>query len=245
VAAGTVGGVVLLQTVPSGSLTVRLFLVAASSAAGAALVTARPHTAAGGVRRLGVAAAHSGFAVVMIAAAGSSLGTDTSVLVRIGEAAEVDGETVRLVSLDSGRRDGFDYVRADVRLGRGDDASRFRPELRAYEEQRTPTAEASFRGGLLDETVVVMSALDADARGARFEVLRRPLLPAVWWGALLMLAGGVAAGVGAPRSGRRTAPGAARWRSATAARRSAGAIDADAMSTTRRASRRDRAPAPP
>lgn len=243
--AGAVAGVLLIQALPNGSLTVQLFLVAAASAAGAALATGRPRARLSGVRRLGVGAAHAGFAVVMVAAAGSSLGRDTSVFVRLGEVAEVDGETVRLVALDSGERAGHEYVRADVRVGRGPDAPRFRPELRAYDEQRTPTAEASFRGGLLDETVVVMSALDSDARGARFEVLRRPLLPAVWWGALLMLAGGVAAAAAAPRARRRTAPGATRWRSATAARRSAAAIGVDATSTNPHANRPHRAPAPP
>ena len=227
VSVATVAHLVTVQ--PGQSRWLMSALVAVAGAGiGAALAGA---TAPASARSVGVGLAHAGFATVLLAAAGSATGTDTTLTLRVGQRETVRGETVELVDLTTARTERYESVRADVLVGDGS-PDRFRPELRAYEDQQLPTAEAAFAHDVFADTIVVMTSIGDGVDQATLTVRRRPLLPLVWWGAAIMLGGGSLAGVAARRTGRRTARDAARCRAATPTPPTTAADDGASTSTS-------------
>lgn len=150
-------------------------------------------------RTLGVAVAHCGFAIVLLGAVASSGGGDDTVRVDVGATVELvsavgnAGTELTLVDLEPGRADRYELVRGLVEIADGGgDPVRYSPELRAYEQQRIPTAEAVIDGALSGDTIVVLESVGADLGSATFTVRTRPLLPWVWVGAALVILGGLA-----------------------------------------------------
>ena len=156
--------------------------------------------------------AHIGLAMVLIGAAGSSLGDDFEGSMRPGDEVEVAGETVRLESISTGEGDRFIFVRAvfDVQGAIAE------PEIRAYEDQSLPVAEPALVTDPLGDVVVAISTVTADASEVAVSVFVRPMVWWVWAGALVVAVAGL---VALSSTG---AAGAARHRGARAGLRSGG-----------------------
>jgi cytochrome c-type biogenesis protein CcmF len=156
------------------------------------------------VARLGPHVAHLGFAVLLLGIAGSTAAESATVLLATGQTATVAGVDVRNDGVRVDDPDGDEpkvVVALDVR--RGGSSRRLEPAITGYRllgQRLAETALWSEPGG--DVQVALRDARD-DGR-VLVEVHTRPLAPLVWWGGLLLVAGGVLAATGS-RSTRRPA----------------------------------------
>lgn len=221
---------------------VSAIVVAAAGAAigGSALHGGIRTPPAARMRRVGVALAHGGFAIVILGAVTSSGGTDDTVHLAVGESVELDSSAsddalrLSLVELSTGRSGRFEYVRGVVDLDSGDGSARYEPELRAYERQPIPTAEAVIRGAASGDTIVVLESVSPDLDAATFTVRTRPLLAWVWLGAATAIVGGVIVALAGRRRASAAVPDAVPDRSGTATLQRSATPSADPAATHRR-----------
>ncbi len=151
--------------------------------------------------------AHIGMALVLVGAAGSSLGEDFVAAMGPGETAELDRYTIEVESIDTGEADRFIFVIADIVFTRGGaDVFRLTPEIRAYEDQALPVPEPALHSTPLEDVVVAISRVTEDASVVEVSVFVRPLVLWVWAGAVLIALAGLVAlvstGAGAARRRR-------------------------------------------
>lgn len=181
--------------------------VALISVAGSALalllygVVTRPPRGRFAVAHVG----HLGMALLLVAIAGTSFGSEFSGPISVGDVVEVADHRVELRSIETGEGDRYIFVRSVFDV----DGAEITPEIRAYEEQATPVSEPVLRWGLRDDVVVATSLLFPDEETVAVSVFVRPLATWVWVGALLIgiaglvaLFGPTAAGEGRRRSAR-------------------------------------------
>jgi cytochrome c-type biogenesis protein CcmF len=151
--------------------------------------------------------AHLGMALVLVGAAGSSLGEDFSAPMAPGERVQLAHHEVELESIDTGESDRYIFVAADVTVSRdGGSGVTMSPQIRAYEEQALPVPEPALHSTLWEDVVVAISRVSEDALVVEVSVFVRPLVTLVWVGAILISLGGVlalaATGAGAARRRR-------------------------------------------
>ena len=186
--------VLIVGLVASQGTVLAAVLVGSASVAGLFLlrdlIVRRP------MRRLAPYLAHLGLATVVLASAGSAFGSDFSGSMSSGDVVEVGPKTVRLLGIETGEADRYQYVRARFEIGLEDVAE---PEIRAYEEQATPVAEPVLLSSPLSDTIVAISRVTQDLESVDVTVFVKPLVWWVWWGALLVAIAGVVALAG--RSG--------------------------------------------
>jgi cytochrome c-type biogenesis protein CcmF len=135
--------------------------------------------------------AHLGLVVLALGVAGSTTATATTAPFRAGDSQDIAGYTVTLedttvVELDTGPG-----VHATFAVHRGDDrVATLGPELNAYPERGTVVAETALRSTLLDDVQVAIQNV-SESGTVLAVVAVRPLVMWVWWGAVLVAAGGL------------------------------------------------------
>jgi len=140
----------------------------------------------------GMTLAHAGIAVAMAGMIGSSVWKSEVVTnLRPGESIEVAGYSLLFEGV--GRLKGPNYTadRARFTVTRdGDEVAVMFPEKRVYDVRAMPTTEAAIRTTFLADLYAVIG--DADGQGGwTVRVYHEPLVPWIWLGCLLMVAGGL------------------------------------------------------
>lgn len=144
-------------------------------------------------RASGAALAHLGVLLLIAGVAGSTLVTATTVVLREGESVAVAGTTVRhdgviVEEVVGGRR-----VGVRVALLRGDrEVAVLRPAQTVFDDLGLMRSDPALRSTPVEDVQVVLRRLDGDG-SALLDVGVRPLVTWVWWGALVLAAGGALA----------------------------------------------------
>jgi cytochrome c-type biogenesis protein CcmF len=164
----------------------------------------------------GMTLAHAGLAVAITGITASAAWQGEVVRVMTpGEVAQLAGYAYRLDGVETLRGPNYtsDTARFTV-LRDGREIARLAPEKRRYDVQRRETTEAAIHTtGLADLYVVIGDP--AAGGGWTVRIFHEPLVPWIWAGALLMVAGGAVSlsdrrlRVGAPARRRKTAPATA------------------------------------
>jgi len=157
--------------------------------------------------------AHVGFAVLLMGVAGTTTARTATATLAPGESTRVGGYEVRNDGAVVVAPGGFDgavgTVRANLTVTRGGSVvAHLHPEVEVYRDRATAVAVGSLRSTPLDDVQVLLHNAD-DAGRALIVVHVTPLMVWVWWGGLLMAAGGAWA-MAAPRLSGRTRGNAVR-----------------------------------
>jgi cytochrome c-type biogenesis protein CcmF len=164
----------------------------------------------------GMTLAHAGLAVAIAGMTASAAWQGEVVRVmKPGEVAELGGYSYRLEGVETLRGPNYTSETATFTVQRdGRDIARLTPEKRRYDVQRRETTEAAIHTTGLADLYAVIG--DPDGRGGwTVRLYHEPLVPWIWAGALLMVAGGAVSlsdrrlRVGAPARRRKAAPAAA------------------------------------
>jgi len=164
----------------------------------------------------GMTLAHSGLAVAIAGMTASAAWQGEVVRVmKPGEVAELGGYSYRLEGVETLRGPNYTSETATFAVQRdGRAVARLTPEKRRYDVQRRETTEAAIHTTGLADLYAVIG--DPDGRGGwTVRLYHEPLVPWIWAGALLMVAGGAVSlsdrrlRVGAPSRRRKAAPAAA------------------------------------
>jgi len=210
---GAVLGMALAGWVAAGVLTefaerVRLFRVPLAESARRALGLPRAAWA--------MSIAHLGVAVLVVGTVGAgNWQSEREQAMRPGDSVALSGYEFRLQGV--GDVPGPNYIarRGEVQVLRdGAEVALLLPERRHYPVQDTWTTEAAIHTTWLSDLYVVVGE-DAPGGGTAIRIHHNPLVPWIWIGALVMVAGGAVSltdrrhRVGAPSRRRRAAPAAA------------------------------------
>jgi cytochrome c-type biogenesis protein CcmF len=136
---------------------------------------------------LGAHVAHAGMGLLLVGIGGTTTGETTTVALAPGESVEVAGRTVTHhgVSVAGGPVDASDAVVADVDV----DGRRLSPSIVAFPERNVLQPETSLISGPFADVQVALRDARDDGT-ALLEVGVRPLQVLVWWGGLVLVAGG-------------------------------------------------------
>ena len=156
--------------------------------------------------------AHLGVAVLVAGTVGAgNWQSEREQVMRPGESVALAGYDFQLESI--GDVPGPNYIarRGEVSVTRdGEEVALLLPERRHYPVQDTWTTEAAIHTTWLSDLYVVVGE-DAPGGGTAIRIHHNPLVPWIWIGALVMVAGGAVSltdrrhRVGAPARRRRTA----------------------------------------
>ena len=151
------------------------------------------------------AVAHAGLVVLLIGVLGSTQGTEQAAVLRTGESVRVGGYTLTHegVTVEVGERRREVRVRLAV-LRSGRRVATLRPGLDSYEGAPAALPETALRSTAREDLLVTVRRIEPDGE-AVVDVFVRPLVAWVWWGGLLLAAGGISAfyGPGSPPRPRR------------------------------------------
>jgi cytochrome c-type biogenesis protein CcmF len=149
---------------------------------------------AGNRRRYGGYTAHLGLVVLLAAATVSgAFATTAQGTVGPGETLRVGAYDVRYDGARRYRGPGLRLTEAAVTVRRGDTVLPvLRPRHVVHEERDEVTADVAIRSTWRDDLYIVLMGISTDGR-ATFRISVNPMLPWLWLGALLMLAGGITA----------------------------------------------------
>jgi cytochrome c-type biogenesis protein CcmF len=136
--------------------------------------------------------AHAGLAIVMAGMIGSSVWKSEVVTsLRPGETVEIAGYSLLFEGV--GKLDGPNYRAERGRFTVTRDGAAIAlmfPEKRIYQVKAMPTTEAAIRTTLFADLYVVIG--DADGQGGwTVRVYHEPLVPWIWLGCFVMVAGGL------------------------------------------------------
>jgi cytochrome c-type biogenesis protein CcmF len=160
----------------------------------------------------GMTLAHAGLAVVIAGITASAAWQGEVVrIMKPGDIAELGGYAYRLEGVRRLRGPNYTSDTASFTvLQDGREVALLMPEKRIYDVQRRETTEAAIRTTALADLYVVIG--DADGRGGwTVRIYHEPLVPWIWAGAFIMVAGGAVSlsdrrlRVGAPTRRRKTA----------------------------------------
>lgn len=178
--------------------------LALAAGSGALLVTDTAHRLRSGAparskrRALGAALAHLGALLLLAGVAGSTLVSETTVLLAEGDAATVAGTTFRndgvvVEEVEDRRRVGVRLsVLRDDRV-----VARLQPAQTVFPALGQVRSDPDLRSTPIEDAQVVLRRLDADGT-ALLDIAVRPLVVWVWWGALVLAAGGALVLTGGP-----------------------------------------------
>jgi cytochrome c-type biogenesis protein CcmF len=164
----------------------------------------------------GMTLAHLGLAVAIAGITASAAWKGEVVrIMQPGDVAELGGYGYRLDGVETLRGPNYSSDTATFTLLRdGREVALMTPERRLYDVQRRQTTEAAIRTTGMADLYAVIG--DPDGRGGwTVRIYHEPLVPWIWAGALLMVAGGAVSlsdrrlRVGAPPPHPETAPAAA------------------------------------
>ncbi len=141
----------------------------------------------------GMSLAHIGLAVVLIGISGSlAWQSETLLVMRPGQTAQIAGYDVHLVGVDDNLR-GPNYTtsRALFLASRnGDFVAAMRPERRVYDNPPEPKSTVAIHTNFFSDLYVVLG--EADGKGGHVvHLLHNPLVPWLFLGALVMVLGGL------------------------------------------------------
>ncbi|MGH9116567.1 MAG: cytochrome c-type biogenesis CcmF C-terminal domain-containing protein, partial [Acidimicrobiales bacterium] len=138
---------------------------------------------------------HLGLAVFLVGVAGSSTGGSVTATVGAGERVSVAGYQVGNdgARVTTGPDEAIQRVAAPVTVERrGEVVARLTPEIRVDRATGDQLAETAVWSSLLTDVQVALRDAGDDGQ-ALLQVHVRPLVAWVWWGGLLMVAGGAGA----------------------------------------------------
>jgi cytochrome c-type biogenesis protein CcmF len=140
----------------------------------------------------GMTLAHAGMAIVMAGMIGSSVWKSEVVTnLKPGESVEIAGYTLLFGGV--GKLQGPNYAaeRARFEVTRdGEEIAILTPEKRVYQVRAMPTTEAAIRTTFFSDLYAVLGDSDG-AGGWTVRVYHEPLVPWIWIGCLVMVAGGL------------------------------------------------------
>ena len=160
----------------------------------------------------GMTLAHAGLAVAIAGITASAAWQGEVVrIMKPGDIAELGGYSYRLEGVETHRGPNYTSDTASFTVLRdGREVTVLTPEKRIYDVQRRQTTEAAIHSTGLADLYAVIG--DADGRGGwTVRIYHEPLVPWIWAGALIMVAGGAVSlsdrrlRVGAPTRRRKTA----------------------------------------
>ena len=139
----------------------------------------------------GMTLAHAGMAVAIAGMIASSAWKAEDIRVmRPGERLTLAGYEYLLETVESGRGPNYTRETASFAVSRGgQELARLYPEKRFYPVQRMPTTEAAIHTTAFADLYAVIG--DADGTGGwTVRIYHEPLVPWIWLGCFLMMAGG-------------------------------------------------------
>jgi cytochrome c-type biogenesis protein CcmF len=140
----------------------------------------------------GMTLAHTGLAIAVIGMTGAASWKSEEVKVlQPGQSLTLQGYEFRLESVGAMRAENYlaDQAHFIVTQG-GEFVADLYPERRQYLVQPMPTTEAAIRSSFLADLYAVIGEPDAKG-GWIVRVYHEPLVPWIWFGALVMVAGGL------------------------------------------------------
>jgi cytochrome c-type biogenesis protein CcmF len=141
----------------------------------------------------GMTLAHIGVAIVLIGITGSLAWQSESLLVmRPGDSATIAGTTLRFISVDENARGpNYSATRALFLAEKGGrTVAVMRPERRLYDNPPEPKANVAIHTNLVSDLYVVLGEADAQG-GYVVHLFHNPLVPWIFFGALVMVFGGL------------------------------------------------------
>jgi cytochrome c-type biogenesis protein CcmF len=136
--------------------------------------------------------AHAGLAIAIIGMTGSSAWkTEQIQVMRPGQDLQLQGYVFHLDTVGAARGENYLADRAHFVVTKdGDFVADLYPERRQYFVQPMPTTEAAIRSGFLADLYAVIGEPDPSG-GWTVRVYHEPLVPWIWFGALVMVLGGL------------------------------------------------------
>lgn len=172
-----------------------LFALATAAAGGGALAGVGVGLTRGGsARPLGSHLAHLGVAVFLLGVAGSTTGATETVSLGVGQSTWVQGQTVTNRGAVVVGRPAADTRAVEAAIVV--DGRVLRPRLVVHTTRNRVLAESALRSRWHEDVQVMLRDARDDGRVV-VQIGIHPLQQLVWWGALLMVAGGTAAYAGA------------------------------------------------
>ena len=158
----------------------------------------------------GMSLAHAGVAILIAGGVGATnWQTERVQVMQVGESVHVAGYDFTLVSLNDLQGPNYDFRRGEFRIEQdGQLFDTLYPEKRKYWVQGTDTTEAAIRTTWIADIYVAIGD-PAPAGGIAVRIYHNPLVPWIWLGAIIMVAGGLVSlsdrrhRVGAPSRARR------------------------------------------
>jgi cytochrome c-type biogenesis protein CcmF len=137
----------------------------------------------------GSAVAHAGMGVTVAGIAGMALAASTIVAVHPGDTVQLAGYGWTLLGLRDEPGPNYTARVADVRISHdGQEVATLHPSRRLFTVQRTTVTDTAIQTNGLRDLYVVLGEERDGAAVLRLHV--NPLAPWIWFGALVMAAGG-------------------------------------------------------
>jgi cytochrome c-type biogenesis protein CcmF len=159
----------------------------------------------------GMALAHLGVAVAVLGLSGAAWQSESLLLMQPGQSTSLAGYTLRFIGVDDHRGPNYAAVRGAFLVERGGKSFVMQPERRLYDNPPQPKAEVAIHTNFVSDLYLVLG--EPDGKGGHVvHLFHNPLVPWLFLGALLMVLGGLVSlsdrrwRIGAPKSGRLTAP---------------------------------------
>jgi len=156
---------------------------------GEALPRSLVRTLTGNRRHYGGMIVHVGVVIIACGLIGSGLfKQDKAVVLGVGDVVEIGSERLRFEGVRVLRRDNYEALQGTFRRANGDPLT---PERRNYPVQQMPTTESAIHSSPLRDLYVVLGEPMGDASAGRYavHVYLFPLLPWLWFGGVVKLAG--------------------------------------------------------
>ncbi|TWB18616.1 heme lyase CcmF/NrfE family subunit [Nitrospirillum bahiense] len=141
----------------------------------------------------GTAIAHAGLGVAVAGMVGTSAWTTEAIQVlHIGQSVDVAGYSFRLDSVAEAPGPNYTARRAVLTVTRhGDFVATLAPEQRFYPVTRMTTTGAAIHTNFFSDLYAVVGEPAPDGTGYNTRFYRHPLVPWIWVGSILMMAGGL------------------------------------------------------
>jgi cytochrome c-type biogenesis protein CcmF len=156
----------------------------------------------------GMALAHLGVAVAVLGLCGAAWQSESLLLMQPGQSTSLAGYTLRFTGIDENvRGPNYAAARATFLAERGGKTVVMQPERRLYDNPPEPKAEVAIHTDFISDLYLVLGEPDGKG-GYVVHLFHNPLLPWLFFGALLMVLGGLVSlsdrrwRIGAPKSGR-------------------------------------------
>jgi cytochrome c-type biogenesis protein CcmF len=155
----------------------------------APFATIRTRAAAQPLSVWGSAVAHAGMGVTVAGIAGMSLAVSSIVAVHPGQSVQLGGYDWTLLDLRDAPGPNYTARVADIRVSRGgDEIAMFHPSRRMFVVQKTTVTDTAIETNGFRDLYAVLGEERDGAAVLRLHV--NPLAPWIWFGALVMAAGG-------------------------------------------------------